>query len=209
VVAVGNKGTILRSPDASSWTLQTSGTTNWLFRVRCFGDQLIAVGQNGTILTSSDAQTWRPRNSGTLNWLNDITKIQDTYFIVGNQGTILVSTNLEAWTNTGTITKKSLFGAATNEGRLVTVGLEGVIIRSPVVPSREPVTLLQFSRNDSYNIYLLAGKPDQRFTLDRSSNLTNWITGPTLEFFDSSGTLLLFEKGELQTQQFYRATLIR
>ena len=32
--------------------------------------------------------------------------------------------------------------------------------------------------------------------------------GPKLEFLDSSGTLLLYEKADSQSQQFYRATVV-
>ena len=206
-MVVGNRGTILTSPDATTWTIRPAGTTNWLYRVRYLAGQLIAVGQNGAIFTSTDAATWIKRTSGTTEWLNDLAQIGDTIFVVGNQGTVLVSTNTTNWTNIGTSTKKSLYGVTAHEGQLVTVGLEGVILRSPVVRPRDPINILQFSRNGNYNVYLLAGKTDQLFTLDHCTSFTNWITGPKLEFLDGSGTLLLYEKLDNEPRQFYRATI--
>jgi hypothetical protein len=34
LAAVGDRGTILTSPDSITWNLQNSGTTNWVYRVR-------------------------------------------------------------------------------------------------------------------------------------------------------------------------------
>ena len=59
-VAVGENGTIVTSSDASTWTVETSGTTNNLNGVS-YNDtdsEFIVVGDNNTILTSSDASTW-------------------------------------------------------------------------------------------------------------------------------------------------------
>ena len=52
IVAVGYRGTIVRSTDGGeTWTRQASGTANWL-RAVSFVDSLngTAVGDNGTIL---------------------------------------------------------------------------------------------------------------------------------------------------------------
>ncbi|MBN1604514.1 MAG: hypothetical protein JW915_23090, partial [Chitinispirillaceae bacterium] len=51
-VVVGNTGTILTSPDAETWTPQTSGTTRNLRCVTFTGTQYVAVGDSGTIITS-------------------------------------------------------------------------------------------------------------------------------------------------------------
>ena len=210
VVAVGARGTIVTSTNAISWMTRVSGTTNWIYRVRYLGGQLIAVGQNGTILTSTDGISWTPRASGTTRWLNDVTLLDDTYYIVGNQGTVLLSTNAVNWTNIGTITEKSLYGVAHNgAGQLVVAGVEGAIIRSQVIPDLLPVKFLDFAREGTQNLYLFSGKPDQRFRLDRSSWLTNWSIGPTLEFLDSSGTLLFLDDTGTNAppRAFYRTTL--
>jgi hypothetical protein len=60
--------------------------------------------------------------------------VNGAWFIAGNQGTMLISTNGTNWVNTGTITKNSLYGLVINNGQLVTVGTEGAIVRSQVIP---------------------------------------------------------------------------
>lgn len=210
LVAVGKGGTLVTSPDGILWTNRTSSTTNWLYRVRHLGGRLIVVGQNGTILTSADGVSWARQPSPTTRWLNDVTLLDDTYYIVGVQGTVLASTNTTNWTFIGTITEKSLYGVACHEGQLVAAGVEGSIVRSQVIPDLTPVRFVQFSRRNHQNSYLLAGKPDQRFTLDRSSSMTVWTPGLLLEFLDSSGTLLLLEAVNTNPPptEFYRATVV-
>ena len=58
IVAVGDQGLILTSPDGSTWTQRTSGTTSGLLRVRCLGGLFLAVGENGTILKSTNGISW-------------------------------------------------------------------------------------------------------------------------------------------------------
>jgi hypothetical protein len=218
LVASGDDGAIITSPDAIIWTAQSSGTLDWIYRVRYLNGLLIAVGQNGRILISTNGTNWASRNSGTTRWLNDVTFIDGTYFAVGTQGAVLTSVDTTNWTERGTITLKSLYGAATDSKYLITVGVEGVILRSPVVPDLTPMSILSYSQLGStngatlQNLYLFGGKPDQRFTLDYRRGLdTNlWITGPKLEFFDSSGTLFYLETiaaSNAPPTEFYRGAL--
>jgi hypothetical protein len=208
LVAVGRGGTLITSSDGVTWTNRNTSTTNWLYRVRYLGGRLIVVGQNGTILTSVDGISWAKQITPTTRWLNDVTRLDDTYYIVGVQGTMLASTNATNWSYIGAITEKSLYGVACYNGQLVAAGVEGSIIRSQVIPDLTPIQFLQFSRQRDQNFYLLSGKPDQRFTLDRSSSLTDWIPGLLLEFLDSSGTLLLLDTVTTNPPltEFYRAT---
>ena len=218
IVATGDNGTIITSPNGTNWVLQNSRTTNWLYRVRYLAGQFIAVGQNGTILTSSDGTNWNSQASGTAKWLNDVTWIDGTFFVVGTQGTILTSANAVDWTSRGTITLKSLYAAATDSDHLITVGIEGIILRSQVVPELTPISILSYSRFESVdsptvnNLFLFGGKADQSFTLDSRLGFdTNaWVTGPKLEFYDSSGTFYYLETMSSSTappRQFYRGTL--
>jgi hypothetical protein len=209
-VAVGSRGAIVTSTNAIAWTPRASNTTNWLYRVRYVGGRLIAVGQNGTILISNDGISWTARTSGTTSWLNDVTLLDDTWFIVGTQGTVLASTNTILWRGIGTITEKSLYGIAQNgHGQLVVAGVEGAIIRSQVIPDLSPVEFVDFGRATNHNLYLISGKPDQRFRIDAAWSFTNWTSGPILEFLDSSGTILFLEDTgtNAPAREFYRATL--
>ncbi|MBN2036274.1 MAG: T9SS type A sorting domain-containing protein [Chitinispirillaceae bacterium] len=59
-ITIGDQGTILTSPDAETWTQQTSGTTRNLRCVTFTGTQYVAVGDSGTIITS-------PAETGTVS----------------------------------------------------------------------------------------------------------------------------------------------
>lgn len=208
-VVVGDNGAILTSTDGNSWTKRTSGTTNWIYRVRYLLGKLLAVGENGVILTSSNGINWTLTPSGTTAWLNDMEMVTNTIYIVGTQGTVLASTNLTTWSSIGTITGKSLYGATSQNGQLVVVGIEGVILRSQVIPDLTSVDFLDFSRAAGVNVFSVAGQPDQQFTLDSSTNLVNWTTGPLLELLYSSGTLIFIQNtgSNAVPCQFYRTRL--
>jgi len=212
IVAVGDQGLILTSPDGSTWTQRASGTTNGLLRVRCLRGLFLAVGENGTILKSTNGVTWSsPLSSGTTNWLNDAVMVTNTCYVVGNNGTVLGSTDLVNWTNVGCVTYQSLYGAATQNGQLVVVGLQGTILRSQIVPNlTSPIFFYDYEQSSGENIFYVAGNPDQQFTLDSSTNLIDWTTGPLLDLIYGDGTLTFITS--LGTNppptQFYRATLV-
>jgi photosystem II stability/assembly factor-like uncharacterized protein len=66
--AVVGFGTILRTVDGgATWTLQSSGTTNWLFGVSFVDANTgTAVGDFGTILrTMNGGATWTTQRGGT------------------------------------------------------------------------------------------------------------------------------------------------
>ncbi len=212
-VVVGDRGTISTSVTGTNWNNVTTGTTNWIYRVRYLNGQLVAVGQNGTILTSPNASTWTLRTTGITNWLNDVAFAGDTYYAVGNQGTVLASSNAINWVSIGTLTYKSLFGAATFGQQLVVAGIEGAILRSPILPDTTPVSLPQFAFSSSTNgltqkLFLITGHTDQQFNLESSTNLMQWVPGPTLEIYESDGTLLYLETSTNQASEFFRARAI-
>jgi len=209
-VATGNEGLLVNSVDGTNWSKCSSGTTNWLYRVRWFNGWFIAVGENGTLLDSQDGVTWTKCATGTTNWLNDAVMVSNTCYVVGNNGTVLASTNWVNWTNISVITRLSLYGAATQNGQLLTVGLQGSILRSQVVPDLNPPTIISYAQSSGYNIFTVAGDPDQEFTLDSSTNLTDWTTGPLLDLIYGSGTLTFLTQVPTNSPptSFYRATLV-
>jgi len=208
LVLTGDKGTILTSPDGTNWTSRTSGTTSWLYCLRCVNGRLLAVGENGAILTSINGTNWAKISSGVTNWLNDAIMVGNTCYAVGNQGVVLTSTNFVNWTNIGTITTKSLEGAATQNGQLVVVGFEGTILRSQIIPATTPVNFISFAQSGGYNLFSISGVVDQQFTLDSSTNLLNWTTGPLLDLYYGDGTLIFYNAVPTNTPpQFYRCTL--
>jgi hypothetical protein len=210
IVAVGDGGLILTSPDGNTWTSRSSGTTNGLLRVRYLNGYFLAVGENGTILKSTTGTSWSANSSGTTEWLNDAVMVSNTCYIVGNNGTVLTSTNFADWTSAGCITYQSLYSAATQSGQLVAVGLEGTILRSQLVPNlTTPLFFYYYAQSSNQNIFAVSGYPDQCFTLDSSPDLTTWTTGPLLDLIYGSGTLTFITSlpANPPPQQFYRATL--
>jgi len=217
-VAVGDLGTVLSSPDAVNWTRRPIGSTQWIYQVRYLNGLLIAVGQNGTILTSSNGIQWTARNSGTGEWLNDVAFVGTNYFVAGTRGTVLTSADATNWFSLGTITLKSLYGLAAANGQLISVGIEGIILRSQVVPVLTPVNVQSYNRSaaesgtgTNYNVFLFTGKTDQKFMIERSSDLsgTDWMPGAALELLDSTGTLIHVEAETTEKpQEFFRTRLI-
>jgi hypothetical protein len=210
LVLTGNEGAILTSPDGTNWASHPPGTTNWLYRLRCLNGRLLAVGENGAMLTSTNGTNWTSLHSGVTNWLNDAIMISNTCYVVGNQGVVLASTNFINWTNIGTITAKSLDGAATQNGQLVVVGFEGSILRSQVYPILTPVNFISFGQSGGYNIFSVSGVVDQQFTLDSSTNLATWETGPLLDLINGDGTLIFYQSlpPTPPSAEFYRCTLV-
>jgi hypothetical protein len=208
LVLTGNEGLILTSPDGINWGRQTSGTTNWLYRVRCVNGQLLAVGENGVLLASTDATNWARLTTGVTNWLNDVIMVSNTCYVVGNQGVVLTSSNLVKWSNAGSISAKSLDGVATQNGQLVAVGFEGTILRSQIVPITTPVVFTDYAQSSGYNLFSVAGTVDEQFTLDSSSNLTDWVTGPLLNLIYGDGTLIFYQSltSPPSASQYYRCT---
>lgn len=211
LVAVGDKGVILTSPDGTHWRRESSPTTNGLIRVRYLGTNFLAVGENGALLTSPNGVNWSAIASGTTEALNDVMLVNNTFFLVGNNGAALWSTNLVTWNDASIITSHSLFGAATQNGQLVVVGSQGTILRCQIVPNlTTPLIFYIYAQNDGQNIFFVSGYPDQRFTLDSSTNLVEWTTGPLLQITDGSGsiTFITSQGANPPTQCFYRATLV-
>jgi hypothetical protein len=94
-VAVGREGSILTSPDGTTWTTQTaapianSTLTPFLISVIYTGSQFVAVGNyvgtnpsSGFILTSSDGKNWNIAATGTTTDLYGI-----SYGVVSGVGT--------------------------------------------------------------------------------------------------------------------------
>ncbi len=208
-VVVGDNGTILTSTDGTLWTPAVSLTTSWLFRVKQFDGTFVAVGENGTILTSGNGLLWTPRSSGVTNWLNDVEKVNGEYFVAGNQGTVLRSTDLVTWTPSILPTRKSLFGLASAGGQLVTAGVEGALLRLQLMPDMTPVKFVDYGKALNQSLVLLSGNTDQRFTIDTSTNLVDWVEGVTFEIVDRSGTLLIKQSTDTNAtdREFYRARM--
>jgi len=210
LVACGDQGKILISGNGTSWTNVASGVNTGLLRLHGFNGRLLVVGENGTLLTSSNATSWTSVTSGVTNWLNDAIMVSNTCYVVGNQGVVLTSTNFVNWTSIGTITTESLDGVAMQNGQLIVVGYGGMILRSQIVPVTTPIIFTEYEQSSGYNIYSVAGVVDQQFTLDSSTNLVNWVTGPLQDLIYGDGTLIFYQSLPVHPppNQFYRCTVV-
>jgi hypothetical protein len=93
LVAVGSKGSIVRSTDGgATWATVTSGTQSDLWHVTVGPKEtLIAVGDGGSIVRSTDGgATWAAVASGTLSDLGHVTAgPNETLVAVGRDGSIV------------------------------------------------------------------------------------------------------------------------
>lgn len=111
LVAVGSCGAISSSSDGTTWTSETSGTSDVLKEVVWTGAQFVTLGSAGTLLTSPDGSAWTQRTfpvastgiASGLSWSGSL--------LVASTGlNVVTSTDGIAWTSrasglSSTITK--------------------------------------------------------------------------------------------------------
>lgn len=93
--AVGRGGQIYTTTDMVSWTVMTSGTTNFLNDVTCLSTtNCVAVGQNGTV-DIYNGTTWTPTtgNGGTGTLASVSCTDGNTCTAVGKNGITIATTN--------------------------------------------------------------------------------------------------------------------
>jgi hypothetical protein len=100
LVAVGEVGTVLTSPDGVTWTARNSGIGTALEGVVWAGDRLVAVGGDaagsghGTldvILTSPDGISWTNQHSASVKPLHSVAWNGNQYVAGGVEGAVLTS----------------------------------------------------------------------------------------------------------------------
>jgi hypothetical protein len=205
-VATGEQGTLLTSADGIQWTPRPPLGTNWLWRVRWLEDRLVAVGQGGGVYFSTDATDWVASPTGTNVWWNDVARVDGAYYLVGDSGMVGISEDLHSWTLAPAITLRNLYTVSALDGRLVAAGSGGGILRARISPFDSPVRLLGYPKSPSENLFLFGGELDQRFVLDRSTDLLRWEQATTNEITDSQGLLILLDNGtNALPVQFFRS----
>lgn len=100
IVAVGDTGTIITSPDGIKWTVRTTPTSNDLNGIAYGNNTFVAIGDSGTILTSPDGISWTVREQTVTS--NDLTGIaygNNAFVAVGKFSTgFITSPDGVTWT---------------------------------------------------------------------------------------------------------------
>jgi photosystem II stability/assembly factor-like uncharacterized protein len=91
VVAVGNNGTVLTSPDGKNWTNKTVNSTN--LNAVTGWSRFVAVGDGGAVFTSPDGTAWSPpvTSSGTAASLYGVIGAAGQYNAIGQGGASIFS----------------------------------------------------------------------------------------------------------------------
>jgi hypothetical protein len=160
--AVGAGGAIFTSPDAISWTGQSSPVTTNLNAVAGYATNLnnattpglywAAVGDGGKAVYRTDGINWTAGTSTTTQNLRSIVHVAGgTFYAVGDSGTIMSSTNNGmTWTSVSSTptTSHNLNGVSYTNGLYVAVGDGGTILTNssnwvPLPYSAPPTSGLQ------------------------------------------------------------------
>jgi hypothetical protein len=190
LIAVGNVGTVLTSPDGSAWIPRTTGTNFNLKSIAWTGALYVAVGgssvgagsYSGVILTSPDGITWTIRSTAETPYLDDITWTGTQFVTVGNSGAILTSPDGITWTKRTSNYTKDFFSITWTGTKLAAVGGSGSFFSSSDGVAWDKTDFTQY-QNFSYitwvrSQYLAIGG----FTVfDRETNQT-----VSSEFFATS-----------------------
>lgn len=126
-VVVGDQGTILRSPDGTTWTTSTSGVTVALNAVAHGADKFVAVGQAGKILYSSNGVDWSAASSPSSRDLLAVVWHATRFYAVGGDYSVgaetLESLDGVTWTRPELPAPKHLlFDLATDGATLAAIG---------------------------------------------------------------------------------------
>ena len=130
-IAVGDKGTIIKTSDSGKTWKKIKSTTAVKLNALTFVNKTKgwAVGDKGTILTTiNSGAKWTATTKGTESLLDIHSSDGTNMFIVGSNGLILQSTNKGAtWTEQESHTSRALEGVYVNDKKGFVVGDGGVM----------------------------------------------------------------------------------
>jgi hypothetical protein len=184
---------ILTSPDATTWTPQTSGDTNNLLSVAYGSNQFVAVSANGYLgqgptfsETSPDAVHWTSHLAFSDKALQRVSYAAGQFIAFENpqylsgepptQGIIATSPDGISWTLRPSVTTNTINAIAYGNNTVVAVGDSDLILQSGRFPSAAPVlgpVLLLPSGDIQVS---LTGQSGATYTVQESANLRDWTT---------------------------------
>lgn len=134
-VAVGNAGVIYTSPDAETWTAQTSGTAIAQLAVHHFGGRYVSGGVAGTSRYSDNGTTWTATTGLDVPTITDIhhngTNLWVAVGNAGGVGVIYTSPDGITYTQRTNPATAVLGGVHFADGLWVAVGAVGTVVTSP------------------------------------------------------------------------------
>lgn len=135
ILAVGNRGAALSSPDGQTWTDHSLATGEAFFAVAHGNGLFVATGwlearKTYAIFTSKDGKAWKPQARESRKRLYDVLWTGNRFVIVGDSGTILTSQDGEAWKTATSGTRYGLRKAVLGDSLIVAVGDSGMVVSS-------------------------------------------------------------------------------
>jgi hypothetical protein len=122
-VAVGDAGIILTSPDGTTWTPQTSGTTSDLYAAAADTNIIVVVG--GGIFTSPTGTTWTPRTSAGGTPVRGVIWSGTQFLAVGPYPNAQTSFDGITWASRTPPFANAMFAAAWSGSEFIAVGQSG------------------------------------------------------------------------------------
>lgn len=139
LVAVGDQGTIVTSPDGAAWnklpsfvnpeTWEGSPTSQDLNAITWTGTRFVAVGKDGVVIISTNGLSWTSSGPGGRKNLHGIAYGDGVYVTVANDGVYYVSTDAAIWWR-GEWQTRDLSDVTYGGGRFMAVGDSGVMFTS-------------------------------------------------------------------------------
>ncbi len=132
LVAVGNRGAVLTSPDAITWTSRSPGTSRGLLGVAWNGSLLVAVGDSGTILTSANGINWTARSSTATAAGTSIMGVTwaGSRWVMTSFDTLRTSQDGTNWTTVKSIPTSNCYSVAWTGTQWVAVGRASKVLRT-------------------------------------------------------------------------------
>jgi hypothetical protein len=177
------------TPQVTTLTPRSSGTTHSLTSIVYANNEFVAVGDSGTILTSLDGLTWTIRNSNALCDLTSVTYGNGQFMAIGNSGLVatgicfLISPDGVIWT-THTLEPFTYWitSVAYGSGKFVVVGGGGTILTSSdaITWTRQNSTVNDWLNSVTYgnNQFVTVGDSGAIITSPDATiwTLRNWST---------------------------------
>jgi hypothetical protein len=194
-IIVADSGTILSSPDLTTWNGQNSTVTQNLLQVAYGSGVFVGVGQSGTVLTSSDGTNWSQQLSGVTEDITNVIFSHDLFVAL-------------PLTSSPTVILTSYDGINWNAFQAVCPVPSGFLFANGnfamVQTGRLATPLLEASGMTEQGFALkFLGPTGESYLLQSSQDLVNWST--LSSFTNSQNPVLLLDPAALDHQSdFYR-----